>query len=158
MSKIKINLLLISLFFCYGKLSAVTVTNDLKEDFFFSSNKFLIIENDFTFIAENSIKIIELNDDFFLNQDSIKIAREKLIKRLNRRKKIIASILAFPFPFGIIGLHRIYLGSKPYVPLAYIASLGGEIGIIPFIDFIVLLTTKDIKKYQDNPNLIMWQD
>ena len=55
-------------------------------------------------------------------------------------------------------LHRIYLGSKPYVPLAYIASLGGEIGIIPFIDFIVLLTTKDIKKYQDNPNLIMWQD
>jgi len=94
-SKIKINLLLISLFFCYGKLSAVTVINDLKEDFFFSSNKFLIIENDFTFIAENSIKIIELNDDFFLNQDSIKIAREKLIKRLNRRKKIIANLQVF---------------------------------------------------------------
>lgn len=158
MSKIKINLLLISLFFCYGKLSSITLTNELGEDFFLSSNEILIAENDFIFKAENSIKIIQLTDDSVLVQDSAKVAREKLIKRLNRRKKIIASILSFPFPFGIIGLHRIYLGSEPYVPLAYIASLGGEIGIIPFIDFIVLVTTKDVKKYQDNPNLIMWQD
>ena len=158
MSKIKINLLLISLFFCYGKSSAVTSTNNLKEDFFLSSNEILIAENEFILIAGNSIQYTPFSEDSILVQDSAKIAREKLIKRLNRRKKIIASILAFPFPFGIIGLHRIYLGSKPYVPLAYIASLGGEIGIIPFIDFIVLVTTKDVKKYQDNPNLIMWQD
>jgi TM2 domain-containing membrane protein YozV len=144
--------------FCYGKFSAVTITNDLKEDFFLSRNLILIPENDLIFHCEDSINFIQLGDDSLIVQDSAKIAREKLIKRLKRRKKIIATVLAFPFPFGIIGLHRIYLGTKPYVPLAYIASLGGEIGIIPFIDFVVLLTTKDVKKFQENANLIMWQD
>jgi TM2 domain-containing membrane protein YozV len=156
--KIKINLLLIVCFLGLGKLIAANYSNKLKEDFFLSSNEILIAENDSIFIGGNSIHFTSFSEDSILVQDSAKIEKEKLIKKLNRRKKIIASILAFPFPFGIIGLHRIYLGSKPYVPLAYISSLGGELGIIPFIDFIVLITTKDVKKYQDNPNLIMWQD
>ncbi len=76
--------------------------------------------------------------------------------KLKRRKKIFATLLAFPVPFGIIGLHRIYLGTEPYVPLVYIATLGGAAGIVPFIDFIVLLLEKDISKYQNNPSIIMW--
>jgi TM2 domain-containing membrane protein YozV len=75
---------------------------------------------------------------------------------IKKRKKLIAALLAFPVPFGIIGLHRIYLGSKPYIPLIYIGTLGGCIGIIPFIDFIVICLEKDITKYCNNPNLIMW--
>lgn len=76
--------------------------------------------------------------------------------KLKQRKKIFATLLAFPVPFGIIGLHRIYLGTKPYVPLVYIATLGGAAGIVPFIDFIVLLLEKDISKYENNPSIIMW--
>lgn len=76
--------------------------------------------------------------------------------KLKRRKKIIATLLAFPLPCGIIGLHRVYLGTKPYVPLVYIATVGGAVGIVPFIDFIVLLLEKDISKYENNPNVIMW--
>lgn len=76
--------------------------------------------------------------------------------KIMRRKKIISLILSFPLPFGILGLHRIYLGSKPYVPLVYIATIGGGFGIVPFIDFIVLLLEKDISKYINNPNVIMW--
>ena len=71
-------------------------------------------------------------------------------------KKTIAALLAFPVPFGIVGLHRIYLGTKPYVPLVYIATLGGAAGIVPLIDFIFILLEKDIGKYEDNPNIIMW--
>jgi len=78
------------------------------------------------------------------------------IDKLKRRKKIIATLLAFPLPCGIIGLHRVYLGTKPYVPLVYIATVGGAVGIVPFIDFIVLLLEKDISKYENNPNVIMW--
>ncbi|MBK6833563.1 MAG: TM2 domain-containing protein [Bacteroidetes bacterium] len=76
--------------------------------------------------------------------------------KLKKRKKIIATLLAFPLPCGIIGLHRVYLGTKPYVPLVYIATFGGAVGIVPFIDFIVLLLEKDISKYENNPNIIMW--
>ncbi|MEO6426064.1 MAG: TM2 domain-containing protein [Bacteroidia bacterium] len=73
-----------------------------------------------------------------------------------KNKKITAAILAFPFPFGIVGLHRIYLGTAPYVPVAYIASLGGIFGVLPFIDFCVLLLDKDEKRYIENKKVFMW--
>lgn len=74
----------------------------------------------------------------------------------SKNKKIIAVALAFPLPFGIVGLHRIYLGSAPYVPVAYIASLGGMFGVLPFIDFCVLLAVKKIDPYTNNQKIFMW--
>ncbi len=80
-----------------------------------------------------------------------------LFKRKQKKnKRIVAALLAFPFPFGIVGLHRIYLGTKPYVPVAYIASLGGVFGVLPFIDFWVLLIDKDVERYNDNGKVLMW--
>jgi TM2 domain-containing membrane protein YozV len=96
----------------------------------------------------NEIDSIDINQ--IVTDD--KVSKDKLKKR----KKIIATLLAFPLPCGIIGLHRVYLGTKPYVPLVYIATFGGAAGIVPFIDFIVLLLEKDISKYENNPNVIMW--
>lgn len=81
----------------------------------------------------------------------------KLFKKKHRlNKKITAAVLAFPFPFGIVGLHRIYLGTKPYVPVAYIASLGGVFGILPFIDFCAITFDKDFDHYKDNGKVFMW--
>lgn len=81
----------------------------------------------------------------------------KLFKaKQKKNKRITAALLAFPFPFGIVGLHRIYLGTAPYVPVAYIASLGGVFGVLPFIDFCVLLLDKDEKRYIDNKKVFMW--
>ena len=71
-------------------------------------------------------------------------------------KKIVAALLAFPFPFGIVGLHRIYLGCAPYIPVAYIASLGGIFGILPFVDCCVLLIEKDLDKYINSKKIFMW--
>ncbi len=96
-------------------------------------------------IATDTIDINQIISDDKVNKDKLK-----------KRKKIIATLLAFPLPCGIIGLHRVYLGTKPYVPLVYIATFGGAAGIVPFIDFIVLLLEKDISKYENNPNVIMW--
>ncbi len=77
-------------------------------------------------------------------------------KKQRTNKKITAAILAFPFPFGIVGLHRIYLGTAPYVPVVYIGTLGGVFGILPFIDFCVLALDKDITRYQENKKIFMW--
>ena len=80
-----------------------------------------------------------------------------LIKEKRKKnKKIVAAILAFPLPFGIVGLHRIYLGTSPYVPVAYVATLGGVLGILPFIDFCVLILDKEIDRYQNNKKVFMW--
>ncbi|MGZ3921880.1 MAG: NINE protein [Bacteroidia bacterium] len=75
-----------------------------------------------------------------------------------KNKKITAAVLAFPFPFGIVGLHRIYLGTAPHVPVVYIGTLGGVLGILPFIDFCVLVLDKNIDRFIDNPKVLMWVD
>jgi TM2 domain-containing membrane protein YozV len=81
---------------------------------------------------------------------------EKIRQKKARGKKLTAALLAFPFPCGIVGLHRIYLGSAPYVPIVYIATLGGALGILPFIDFCVLLIDKDLEPYIGNDKVFMW--
>lgn len=83
----------------------------------------------------------------------MKLLRKK--QRLNKR--ITAAVLAFPFPFGIVGLHRIYLGTRPYVPVAYVASLGGVFGILPFIDFcVIVFDRRHFEHYKDNGQVFMW--
>ncbi len=77
-------------------------------------------------------------------------------KHKSKNKKITAAILAFPLPFGIVGLHRIYMGCAPFVPVVYIASLGGAFGILPLIDFFVILKEEDISKFNNSDQVFMW--
>ncbi len=78
----------------------------------------------------------------------------KLLKRT--KNHYIAAALAFPFPFGGVGLHRVYLGTAAHVPIVYAASAGGVFGLLPLMDCVVLLSNTDISKYENNPQVIMW--
>lgn len=111
----------------------------------------------------NNVVIIVNNDnlellDNYNIENNLKpnpvFALFKKKQRLN--KKITAAALAFPFPFGIVGLHRIYLGTKPYVPIAYIGTVGGVFGILPLIDFCKITFDKDLTRYQNNGKVFMW--
>jgi TM2 domain-containing membrane protein YozV len=75
-----------------------------------------------------------------------------------RKEKLIAAILAFPVPFGFTGMHRIYLGSGPWVPVVYLCTGGGGFGLLPLIDFIFILKSdrEEFEKYLANPKLFMW--
>lgn len=75
-----------------------------------------------------------------------------------KSKKLIAALLAFPFPCGIVGLHRIYLGCSPHVPVVYIATVGGGFGLLPLIDFILLLRSGSLEPYINNGRVFMWSD
>jgi TM2 domain-containing membrane protein YozV len=104
-------------------------------------------------IEGNEVKSFVNNNATFKKPNPIWFSLKK--KRKNR-KKVIAVVLAFPLPFGVIGLHRIYLGTKPYVPLVYMGTIGGAFGILPFIDFCVLLLDKDTEHYKENSHIFMW--
>ena len=72
-------------------------------------------------------------------------------------KKLIAAICAFP-PFGLFGLHRIYLKSAPYVPVVYLCTIGGA-GVLALIDFVVILlkTPEEIEaEFVGNNKIFMW--
>lgn len=72
------------------------------------------------------------------------------------KKKFISALFAFPFPFGFVGAHRVMLGTKPWVPVIYVATFGGCFGLLPLIDFFVIVFSKDIEQYENNPNIFMW--
>lgn len=77
-------------------------------------------------------------------------------KHIKDSRRIIAACLAFPLPLGFIGVHRVFLGTRPYVPVIYIATLGGCLGIIPFVDFCAILFSPDLEQYIGNPRIFMW--
>ncbi len=57
---------------------------------------------------------------------------------------------------GPLGGHRLYLGTKPIVPIVYTLTLGGGVGILPFIDLVVVCFSKDMKRFENNDKIFMW--
>ena len=81
----------------------------------------------------------------------------QLIRRkIQHTRRAMAAALAFPLPFGVLALHRIYLGTNPHVPVAYIGTVGGVFGILPFIDFCVLILDSDVNRFTNNGKVFMW--
>lgn len=77
--------------------------------------------------------------------------------KYRKKHRAIAALLAFPV-LGVFGLHRLYMHTAPIVPFIYIVTAGGLFGVLPFIDFVLILLNKDIHlTYTSNPHLFMWQ-
>ena len=124
---------------CYLMTSALFAKNKLATVYYLDSTSMIMYSENISVDDKNPNPIFQL-------------FRKK--QKLNKR--ITSAVLAFPFPFGIVGLHRIYLGTKPHVPVAYIASLGGVFGVLPLIDFLVITFGKDFDHYRDNGKVFMW--
>lgn len=68
---------------------------------------------------------------------------------------VVAIVL--DFFLGGFGIHRFYLGTETLTGLGYILTCGGIFGIVPLVDFIVLIIdNKDISPYINNPKFFMW--
>jgi len=71
-------------------------------------------------------------------------------------KNFVAAIL-LNFFLGGLGIHRAYLGTKTFTWIGYILTCGGIFGIVPLVDFIVLIiNNQDISPYVDNSKFFMW--
>ena len=77
--------------------------------------------------------------------------RQAWIKRMvegeGENEVIVAALLAFFL--GFLGIHRVYLGSKGWLVLAYLFTFGGLFDILPLIDFI-RLAAGGIDHYRNN--------
>jgi len=83
---------------------------------------------------------------YFLNQITPQLQKEN--------PKVVALILTGTL--GVFGAHRIYLGTDPKIPIFYTITLGGGLGVLPTIDFLAILLTKDLSKYYQNDKIFMW--
>lgn len=71
--------------------------------------------------------------------------------------KNFATALILNFFLGGLGIHRLYLGTKTLTWVGYILTCGGIFGIVPLVDFIVLIVhNQDISPYVNNPSFFMW--
>lgn len=60
---------------------------------------------------------------------------------------------------GDFGIHRHYLGTSSWMWAAYTFTCCGIFGIVPFVDWVVLLVgaiQDDVSSYTDNSKFIMW--
>lgn len=72
-------------------------------------------------------------------------------------EKNFATALLLNFFLGGLGIHRLYLGTKTMTWVGYILTCGGIFGVVPLVDFIVLIVhNDDISPYVDNPKFFMW--
>ncbi len=90
------------------------------------------------------------------SSDKLNIAWSAELKSSLKLKKSRAVLMALLT--GLLGGHRLYLGTKPYVPVVYTLTLGGGMGLLPLIDIFVILLADDLSKYQNNSQIIMWGD
>ena len=75
-------------------------------------------------------------------------------KKSVNKTKAIAVTLAITL--GIFGVHRLYLGTKPIVPISYTLTLGGGMGLLPVIDIFYIISAKDINQITNNDFIFMW--
>ena len=72
-------------------------------------------------------------------------------------RNIVALIVDMLGP-GALGIHRLILGTNPINCLWYFLTVGGIFGIIPLVDWIMILLdlVNGSASYLDNPAFIMW--
>jgi TM2 domain-containing membrane protein YozV len=101
-----------------------------------------------TFYQENELEMIlnSISDLEYFGEETEETVREN--------RKLVAVGLAILL--GPFGGHRIYLGTKPHVPVIYTLTMGGGFFILPLVDIILILVNKDLSKYEDNHKVIMW--
>jgi TM2 domain-containing membrane protein YozV len=78
---------------------------------------------------------------------------QQKLREKGENKRLIAAALTLTL--GPFGVHRLYLGTDFKVPIVYSVTFGCFF-ILPLIDLGVILFTKDLEKYQNNPRIIMW--
>lgn len=113
------------------------------------SNDFENIE---TSISIDEILISDINLDNFESSFYINLQNHK-DSNVNKTKLVA---IALAITLGAFGVHRLYLGTEPIVPIAYTLTLGGGFLILPLIDIFYIISAEDINQITNNNNVFIW--
>ena len=80
--------------------------------------------------------------------------------QLSSNGKSAAVTLVLNWFLGFFGVHRHYMGTRPFMWAIYTFTIGGIFGIVPFIDFIVeivaLIEDGGVQEFCGNRAFFMW--
>lgn len=93
----------------------------------------------------------------FASADLEKVGNEAK-KVWNKKNEGVA--VALCFVLGGFGIHRHYLGTAKWMWAAYTFTLGGIFGIVPLVDFVVmiidLVTGEGMREFYGNEKFFAW--
>lgn len=98
--------------------------------------------------VEKKHQYLQLNKMLHLNDRNVEVTN-----RITQHSKLVA--VGLNLSLGLFGVHRLYLGTSPKIPVIYTFTLGGG-GVLLLGDLGALLFTKDIEQYADKQELVMW--
>ena len=125
----------------------------------------LLIILSFSVFAERTFVEVDLNKGIISSVDnsinyknfsdtSKYVIDEKGDTIFFKKRKFTAILLTILT--GPLGGHRLYLGTKPIVPVVYAVTLGGGLLAIPIMDLFTIIFTRDLSKYEGNDKVLMW--
>ncbi|WP_044129383.1 NINE protein [Rudanella lutea] len=101
------------------------------------------------------ISLSVVQNDMLQNQSAM-TAMTAAPAQVKANKEFVPALLLNLF-LGGLGIHRLYLGTKPLTWIGYILTCGGIFGVVPLVDLIVLIINNDnLSPYIDNPKFFMW--
>lgn len=107
-------------------------------------------------IAQSEDVSLAVVDNSLLQSPSMTAAMATSPTQIKATKEFVPALL-LNFFLGWAGIHRLYLGTKPLTWIGYILTCGGIFGVVPLVDFIVLIINNDnLSPYIDNPKFFMW--
>ena len=102
-------------------------------------------------------------DFYFLDQaqtsfqaiqfDSLALDTSVFVPKHQKFKAIMLAVF-----LGHFGVHRIYLGTSPNVPVVYSLTLGGGLGLLPLLDIVAIASADDLSQFKNSEKVFMWQD
>ncbi len=105
----------------------------------------------------NDVDVVELKDvaHLFTQDSTVTVVGDTIIDGEKKVKFKRGKAIIFCLFTGILGGHRIYLGTHQRTPIIYSLTLGG-FGILPLVDLIHIIFTKDLSKFDNKQEIIMW--
>lgn len=137
----------VSFSLCFASKDKYVLDNDWTDNAFASATELNLNETDFSaldFTSLNSFAGSELSS--------------YMSKRKGSNKNAFAAAL-IDFFLGGIGIHRMYLGSHPMMWFFYGVSCCGIFGLVPLVDFIVLIVAgvdHSLGQFCNNNRYFMW--
>lgn len=106
-------------------------------------------------LAQKKMRIQEIAGKVMFSQvDENSYELRSLFKK-SKGDNVRLTAIALNISLGLLGVHRLYLGTDVKIAAAYALTCGGGC-ILWLVDLGLLIGTKDITPFLDNPRLFMW--
>jgi len=118
---------------------------------FIFNSKLINAREDSTLVETISINKSNIEASYFkIGKKIFKSPIPRKTQKANRGVAITLTVLT-----GVVGGHRVYLGTEPLVVGIYALTAGGAV-IVFVIDLVHLAIVKDISQFENNDKIFMW--